>query len=121
MSDLAKWHVQGSVRTLKTEVAEWDLSQAQWGAPRGLTSSVFHPDGNICESHHRNPDGSIAHWSWLYDESGRLMETKFWLNDGPPASDLYSYDNSGRHVRTEHVNRMQAKKAKNALERPISL
>jgi hypothetical protein len=33
MSDLAKWHVQGSVRTLKTEVAEWDLSQAQWGLP----------------------------------------------------------------------------------------
>jgi hypothetical protein len=92
------------VRTLKTEFAEWDLNQGEWGPPRSVTLCTFRPDGNISESDHHNRDGSIAHSRCLYNEAGRLVQTQFWINNGPPQKPLYSFDNAGRHVRTTHVN-----------------
>ena len=106
MSDLSKWKVHGPVRMLKTEFAEWDSSQGQWGPPKGgITVCAFRPDGKISETEGHNSDGSIAHAKWLYDGGGRLVERQFWMNDEPPAKALYFYDDAERHVRTVEVNR----------------
>ena len=54
----------------------------------------------VSASDAHNPDGSIAHLRWLYDDAGRLAESTFGLDDGPVSRTLYSYDEAGRHVRT---------------------
>jgi len=105
MSDLSNWKVHGPVQALRTEVAEWDLSQARWGPPRGFTVCCFRPDGRIIENDFHNPDGSIAHTKYLYDEAGRLVETQFRRNDEAPDRSLVLYDRDGRHARTVRVNR----------------
>ena len=100
MSDVAKWKVHGPVETLRTEFATWDLDQNQWQPAQRSTMTSFRPDGNVSASDAHNPDGSIAHLRWLYDDAGRLAESTFRLDDGPVSRTLYSYDEAGRHVRT---------------------
>jgi hypothetical protein len=100
MSDVAKWKVHGPVETLRTEFATWDLNQEDWQPARWSTITSFRPDGAVSTSDTHNPDGSIAHSRWLYDDTGRLAESNSWFNDGPIDRVLYSYDEAGRHVRT---------------------
>jgi len=104
MSDLAKWKVRGPVKTLKTESAEWDLSQGEWGLARRVTYCIFRSDGKIGESDFYNSDGSIAHSRYVYSAAGSLVETDFWINSGPPRKSLYLYDEVGRHIRTVNVD-----------------
>jgi YD repeat-containing protein len=104
MSDLVKWKVHGPVKTLKTELAEWDLSQDEWGPARSKTSCIFRSDGNISARDSHNSDGSIAHGRYLYNEAGSLTETDFWLNSGPSQKSLYFYDEVERHIRTVNVD-----------------
>jgi len=104
LSDVTKWKVRGPVATLSTEFATWDLNQEAWQPAQSLTVVTFRPDGKASTSDFHNPDGSVAHTRWYYDDAGRLTETNFWLNDAPPNRAVYSYDNVGRHVRTVEVN-----------------
>ena len=105
MSDLAKWKVHGPVETLRTEFATWDPGQEAWQPLQHCTVSSFRPDGTISASDFHNPDGSIAHSRWLYNDAGRLTETNSWLNDEPIDRALYFYDEAGRHVRTVQQSR----------------
>jgi hypothetical protein len=68
-----------------------------------LTS--FRSDGTVSTSDTHNPDGSIAHSRWLYDDAGRVAESNFWMNDGPIDRTVYFYDEAGRHIRTMQLNR----------------
>jgi YD repeat-containing protein len=104
MSDLAKWKVHGPVATLTKEHAEWDLAREEWQPARGLVTTSFRPDGSVSSSDFHNPDGSIVHTSWVYDDAGRLMESNFHRGDGPiDRRTVYFYDDAGRHVRTMQV------------------
>ncbi len=103
VSDVAKWKVHDPVATLRTEFATWDLDQKEWQPARHSTITSFRSDGAVGASDIQNPDGSVAHSRWLYDNAGRLTESNFWLNDGPIDRSLYSYDEAGRHVRTVHL------------------
>ena len=60
MSDLRKWNVHGSVHTLRTEFAEWDLSKQEWQAPRRVNLVRFLHDGRMSGSESHNPDGSVS-------------------------------------------------------------
>lgn len=100
MSDLAKWKVHGPVYSLRTDFAEWDSTKQEWRPFRHFNSATFHRDGKLDEKRHYNPDGSIALDKCLYDGSGRLIETQFWVDDALSNQTLYSYDHAGRHVRT---------------------
>jgi YD repeat-containing protein len=106
MSDLAKYKVHGPVATLRTEHAAWDFAREEWQPARGLVITSFRPDGSVSASDFHNPDGSIVHTRWAYDDAGRLMESNFQLNDGPiEGRTLYFYDDIGRHVRTVELVR----------------
>jgi hypothetical protein len=104
MSDLAKWKVHGPVGTLRTEFATWDLNQEDWQPVQHFTVTSFRPDGTISTSDTHNPDGSIAHSRWLYNDAGRLTESNSCLNDGPIGRAVYFYDEAGRHVRTAQLS-----------------
>lgn len=100
MADLAKWDVHGPAASLKTEFAEWDLHSGYWKPAGHFTVATFRRDGAIKSTDGYNPEGSVAHSRWIYDESGRLMENHSWMNDDTPHRSLYLYDDAGRHVRT---------------------
>jgi hypothetical protein len=100
VADLAKWDVHGPVASLKTEFAEWDPHSGYWKPAGHFTVVTFRRDGAISNKDGYNLDGSVAHWRWIYDESGRLLEIHSWMNDDSPQRSLYVYDEAGRHVRT---------------------
>ncbi len=104
MSDLARWKVHGPVRTLTTELAEWDQSQGSWNLPRSISSATFRVDGKISSADYRNTDGSVSHFNYVYDGQDRLTEIQFRKNDQQVHHTLYSYDETGRHLRTIEVN-----------------
>src|ERR1700709_2238653 len=98
MSDIEKWKVHGPVESLRTEHATWDLNKEQWQAARGFSFATFRPDGAVSTSDFHNPDGSIVHSRWFYDQTGRLTESNSWFNDGPIDKVVYQYDDAMRHV-----------------------
>jgi hypothetical protein len=104
MSDVTKWKVHGPVETLRTEFATWNLNQEKWQQTQSFTETSFRPDGAVSSSDTNNPDGSIVHSRWLYDDAARLTESNSWYNDGPIDRVLYSYDEAGRHVRTVQLS-----------------
>jgi hypothetical protein len=94
----------GPVASLKTESAEWDSHSEYWKPAAHFTVAAFRRDGTISSTDSYNPDGSVAHSRWIYDESGRMMESHSWMNDDTPHRSLYLYDAAGRHVRTFAVS-----------------
>ncbi len=108
MSDLAKWKVHGPVKTLRKEFATWDLDKQAWQPVRHYTLTSFRPDGKISASDTYNPDGSIAHSRWFYNDDARLTESDSCMSDGmsdgPVSRARYFYDEAGRHVRTVNLS-----------------
>jgi len=60
MSKVAQLGLRGSVKTMRTEFAEWDLSNEDWQAPRHTTLYQFRADAQINEQVSHNPNGSIS-------------------------------------------------------------
>ena len=104
MSDLAKYKVRGPLATLRTEHVTWDMARKEWQPARGFVTTSFRRDGAVSASDFHNPDGSVAHSRWLYDEAGRLIESSTQFNEGPLDRVVYSYDKAGRHLRTVQLS-----------------
>ena len=85
-------------------MAEWDLHSGYWKPAGHFTVATFRRDGAISSTDGYNPDGSVAHSRWIYDEFGRLRESHSWMNDDTPHRSLYLYDDAGRHLRTFAVS-----------------
>ena len=95
-----QWKLRGPVRTLRTEFAEWDITNEQWQAPRRSCLLQLHPDGRVVQQEDYNPNGSISRSKYTYDDTGHLLETTFQLDEGPTGRRLNLYDELGRLVRT---------------------
>ncbi len=104
MSDLAKWKIHGPVKTLRSEFATWDIGRNDWQPGQHVSLASFRPDGKVSATEASNPDGSVAHSRWFYEEAGRLKESHSWMNDGPVDIALYLYDEAGRHIQTVQPN-----------------
>jgi hypothetical protein len=103
VSDLARWKVHGSVKMLRSESATWDLDRKDWQPVQRFNVASFRIDGAILTLDAHNPDGTIAHSQWLYDDAGRLAESNSWMNDGPFDRTVYVCDEGGRPIRTTHL------------------
>ena len=103
-NNLAKWGVHGPISTLGSEHANWDLAHEHWQLARGRVSTSFRQDGAVSATDVFNPDGSIAHSRWFYDDEGRLTETTSQFSDSLIDRTVYSYDQAGRHIRTVQVS-----------------
>jgi YD repeat-containing protein len=104
MSDVAKWKVHGPVETLRTEFATWDANQGDWQPVEHFGVVSFLPDGTIDTTDAHNPDGSVAHSQWIYDDAGRLIESHSRMNNEPINRTKYFYDKDGRPTRTAQCN-----------------
>src|SRR5688500_2318438 len=100
MKDLAAWQLRGPVRTLRTEIAEWDPDREEWRQSRHTADVTFSDAGQLTLSEFHNPDGSIFRQSRVY-EGSRLVEEQHWTDEGPRTSRIHSYDPAGR--RTEVI------------------
>jgi hypothetical protein len=98
MSTLADWNLRGPVHTLRFEQTTWDADAQAWKPARHVTTAVFRPDGQTVEVVAHNPNGSTSHRACDYDDSGRLAETRSWMNDDAPTRVMYDYDADGRVV-----------------------
>jgi YD repeat-containing protein len=95
MSDLAQWNVHGPVETLRTEWAEWDPAKEEWQPIKRRSLIRFRTDGQIAEIF----DGSNSRTTYTYNQAGQILGTRSESEDGPFKT-IYSYDGSGRLVRT---------------------
>ena len=96
MSDLARWELRGSVRTLRTHFAEWNPETGDWLPLKSRFVATFRSDGQLSEIEHHNPDGSVPREFRLYDEAGRLTEDQWWSNDILTRRVVHTYDVGGR-------------------------
>jgi hypothetical protein len=103
VSDPARWKAHGPVKTLRSEFATWDLNRQDWQPVQHFNLASFRVDGAILTLDAHNPDGTIAHSQWLYDDAGRLAESSSSMNDGPIDRTVYVYDEGGRPIRTTHL------------------
>src|SRR5438876_5436874 len=104
MSGLTQLKLRGPVRTLRTELAEWDIGQEQWQARCHSSIVQFRPDGEVIEREDQNPNGSVSKSRSFYDDAGRLLETEFRLDQGPISKMVHRYDELGRLVRKTTVD-----------------
>src|SRR5262245_32805140 len=99
-----KWKPRGPVRTLRTELAEWDITKEQWQPPRSSSVLQVRPDGMVAQREDHYPNGSSSRTSFTYDEAGHLLESTFESGDGHIGKTLYGYDESGRLLRKVSVD-----------------
>jgi len=93
-----KTELVGPVRSVRSESAEWDLTNEVWQAPSRVTTEEYRKDGKISSSGLRCE--TWAHRSsYSYDDAGRLIETRFWNGETPGGWQVNEYD-GGRLVRT---------------------
>jgi hypothetical protein len=100
---MAEWKLRGPVRTLRSEHAAWDASLGTWQAPRSSLIVTFRRDGQASASESPNSESSSTGWARVYDDDGRLREQRFWSNDVPRITMVYSYDTLGRLETAESV------------------
>jgi hypothetical protein len=92
--------VPEKARTVRTEWAEWDLTNEMWKAPLRVTIEEFRPDGKLLVSEYRNPDGSVSRSVNSYDDAGLPIESRFESGDGAVSQGTCSYDHRGRLIRS---------------------
>jgi hypothetical protein len=92
--------VPEKARTVRTEWAEWDLTNEMWKAPQRVTVEEFRPDGKLRVSEYRNPDGSVSRSIYSYDDAGLLIESRSENSDGTAGRGTCSYDDRGRPIRS---------------------
>ena len=103
MSDLANWKLRGLVHTVRTEFAEWDLTNEDWQTPRQSTITTFLPDGRLSETENHNADGSTFRSTYSYDPQGKLADVRFTSTSGQSGKTTYHYDDLGRLSRVSHL------------------
>src|SRR5437867_12509578 len=96
MSDLARWELRGSVRTLRAQFAEWNPESEHWSALENRFVATFRADGQLGEIEHHNPDGSVPREVRVYDEAGRLTEDQWWSSDVLTRRVVHAYDVDAR-------------------------
>jgi YD repeat-containing protein len=100
MNDLANWDLHGPVHTLRNESARFDAGAGRWEEPWRFGVTKFRPDGMVEQREDHNPDGSTSKSKFVYDETGRLIETHFQMDSGPVTKTVNYYDRRARLIRT---------------------
>ncbi len=96
MTDREKMQLQGLVRTVRSEIMEFDKENGQWKQPFYSWEIAFNKDGSTSEMIYYNPDGSVSKTLHVYHGSGLLLRTRFQMDEGPFGETLYQYDELGR-------------------------
>jgi hypothetical protein len=75
MIDASHWKLRGRVRTLRSEVVEWDAAAQDWQPARFSQDVAFDRDGRVVQLDQRGAEGSVFRTVCRYDADGGLRET----------------------------------------------
>lgn len=100
MIDASHWKLRGRVRTLRSEIAEWDAATQDWKQASFFQLVTFDRDGRVVQLDQRGAEGSVFRTTCSYDADGRVRETEA----GTAGAHLvhcvvYTYDDTGRPLR----------------------
>ncbi len=104
MNEISNRKLIGSVRSVRIALAEWNAGQGVWEPLRAREVLVFRRDGGLERADYHNPDGSVATTSCVYDDAGRVTETRFRAGDGTVSRRVHTCDEAGRPARVELVD-----------------
>src|SRR5215471_11666824 len=97
MIDSAHWNLVGPVRSVRCEVAEWDMERRAWKDRRFFRFVVFDVHGRIAQLDQRGPHDSTYRTQYVYDGDGRLSsETSGPAGDRVAFARRWTYDELGR-------------------------
>lgn len=101
MSDRTRWDLRGPVRTITTHSAERTPKAGDWMA---RTVARFRPDGQVSETEHHSPDGSVVRHVRVFDDGGKLTEDQWWTNDVLTNRVLHISDAHGRPSSSKSID-----------------
>jgi len=74
MIDASHWKLRGPVRSMRSEIAEWDDERAAWKEPRFVLFVVFDAAGRVTQMDQRGVNESVYRKTYAYDADGRVLE-----------------------------------------------
>jgi len=95
--DKSHWSLHGPVRTVRSEIAEWDGVRGKWGAARFHQAVTFDAAGHVVRLDERGPEDSTYRTAYTYDGGGRLLASQSGPSDGEARyRRRWTYDRQGR-------------------------
>ncbi|MEI9973812.1 MAG: hypothetical protein WDO73_18225 [Ignavibacteriota bacterium] len=91
-----KQELLGSVRSVRTEWGQWDLTNEVWGEADRTMVEEYRPDGKCLSTEVRYASGSAHRTTHTYDDSGVLTESSYYNGDQAAGRCMYFYDDQGR-------------------------
>ena len=102
MADRERRDLRGPVKTVISETFDWDEKAAAIPEkPNRREQLTFSPEGNLLESVSKFQDGPPQRSTNVYDDAGRLRETKWRNSDGTESSMQVKYDQCGQPIRSD--------------------
>ena len=97
MIDVTRWKLSGAVRSLRSEMAEWDAGRDAWQDRRFFQFVAFDERGRVTRLDQRGAHESIHRTIYTFDAQGRVFE-EVSGTAGAPASytRTWTYDDRGR-------------------------
>jgi YD repeat-containing protein len=105
VTDTRHWQLRGAVRTMRSEIAEWDTEGSGWGPARFFNDARFDEDGRLLQLDQRGVNDSVHRTIYAYDERKRLIEKQ--LGTAGAAAQhrvIHAYDPDGRLVRATTID-----------------
>jgi hypothetical protein len=95
--DAKHWELRGPVRSMRSEIAEWDPERQAWKERRFAAFVVFDGHGRVTQQDHRGAGQSFSRIVTTYDEQGRPQRSQSGVVDGANgAATTWRYDDRGR-------------------------
>ena len=99
MTDRERREFRGPVKTVIWESFDWDSKAGAVNKkPSRREELTFSREGNLLEDVLQYQDGPIQRSTHVYDEAGRLRETKWRNGDGTEVSSEVKYDQDGQRI-----------------------
>ena len=99
MTDRERRELRGPVKTVVWESFDWDnKAGAVPEKPSRREELTFSREGNLLEDISQYQDRSKQRSTYVYDEAGRLRETKWRSADGTEGSSKVKYDQDGQPI-----------------------
>jgi YD repeat-containing protein len=103
--DTGHWQLRGPVRTMRSEIAEWDAGRADWGPARFVNDVRFDEDGRLLQLDQRGENDSVHRTTYSYDEWKRLVDKQFGTAGAAAGHRvIHSYDPHDRLLRVTHLD-----------------
>jgi len=95
--DKAHWHLRGPVRSMRSEVAQWDPARHSWADRTFSQAATFDEQGHVTVLDQRGPEQSTARTLTTYDERGRPLQSQSGIVGGAAGvTHTWRYDERGR-------------------------